>query len=60
MKLLEENITLTMKKKEICRFRKYGEDGFKNISLQNYMLEPNDGALEIDFFSFKENTIGRC
>ena len=46
-------MNLVMKKKEICRFRKYGDETFKNISLQNYLLNPNDGSLEIDFFDFK-------
>jgi len=46
-------MNLVMKKKEICRFRKYGEGKFENVSLKNYLLEPNYGALEIDFFSYK-------
>lgn len=42
-----------MKKKEIGWLRKNGQDDFENVSLQNYLLEPNGGTLEIDFFSFE-------
>ena len=51
---------MVMKKKEIGRVNKYDSAGFKNDSLENYLQQPDGASIEIDFFSCKQNTIGKC